>query len=674
MDWRTALDVADATGDCIWRIYYRYWRVTILTIAKGVPSLPFDESGSFTPPPAFGPFRVLHQIGSGVLGPVFRTYDPQADTLVAVKVFRLDLVPEDVVRLADALRRLVGKHGTLAAGLENTSAYLATEYLGGESLDVALRHLAPAPLDTALPILETAARLIDSAWAGGPEFGHGALHPRDVIVTAGTLDVAITGFGVVPALDALQAGRTSGAKSPIRRPYTAPERVAGEPWDIRADVYSLAAITHELLTGRRPAGPSEQDGALPASMPAEQRAHVRRVLSKALAESPAQRFASAGAFVAALSDPNALPEPIVASAAPTPVPPPRVADDLGAFTLPIADAGTTATPAAPAFDEFDLSHVVEPAPTPTLPPVVNRRAKSRTVAMPVVKPADLDLPPIAVEPVPVAAPRAFDAVRDDVDDEPRFRAVEPDFPRAPESRFTLPPPIPWAAFAAILVAGLVIGAAIDHQWMLSRGVPAPPAASPAGAGDAGAAVAGEPAATGQDPRTDTEVSVGDAPAATSATPSPPAAVASNGRIAVRSTPSGAMVTIDGKLAGRTPLTASGLTLGGHAVVIARPGYASDTRNVTLSSRTPTATLNVTLKAARPPVVATTGSVSIDTRPRGARITIDGRAVGQSPLSVPGLSAGRHALRLELTGYTPVVSSFDVKPGETARVAVTLEIR
>ncbi|MBP8273879.1 MAG: hypothetical protein KAY59_05575, partial [Acidobacteria bacterium] len=69
-----------------------------------MPSLPFDESNTFTPPPAFGPYRVLHQIGSGVLGPVFRTYDPQADRLVAVKAFRLDLLPEDVARLADGLR------------------------------------------------------------------------------------------------------------------------------------------------------------------------------------------------------------------------------------------------------------------------------------------------------------------------------------------------------------------------------------------------------------------------------------------------------------------------------------------------------------------------------------------------------------------------------------------
>jgi hypothetical protein len=135
-----------------------------------------------------------------------------------------------------------------------------------------------------------------------------------------------------------------------------------------------------------------------------------------------------------------------------------------------------------------------------------------------------------------------------------------------------------------------------------------------------------------------------------------------------------MVTIDGKLAGRTPLTSTGLSLAGHAVVVARPGYASDTRRVTLSRRAPSSSLNVTLKAERPPVVATTGSASVDTRPRGARITIDGRVVGQSPIRVPGLSPGRHTVQIDLAGYKPLVTPIDVKAGETARVAVTLEIR
>ncbi len=614
---------------------------------------------------------MLHQIGSGVLGPVFRTYDPQADKLVAVKVFRLDLLPEDVARLADGLRRLIGAPGVVAAGLENTSAYLAIDYLGGESLDVAMRHLAPAPLDKALPILERAAALIDVAWEGG--FGHGALHPRDIFVTPDTNEVAMTGFGVVPALEALNS---SGAKAPVRRPYTAPERATGEGWDIRADIYSLAAIAHELLTGRRPAGPSEQDGTLPASMSPEMRVHVRRVLSKALAESPAQRFATAGEFVAALGDQNALPEPVVLtpSAAPTPVPPPT-AEPVALTLLPVLDEADVLRKKA--HDEFDLSHVIRQdseqvaaliaPPAPATPPASNRRAKSGTVAMPVARPHSK---PVLSLNTPAAEPPA----------EPRFRSVEPELVRTPAADFAMPPPTPWGVVIAVGVACLILGAAIDHQWMLSSfarasedksrvTAPAPdgPAAKPAEKAPAESKDAG---------RSDTEVAVSDpAPAGSSSAKAPPAVLP--GKITVRSAPAGALVTIDGKPAGRTPLTAPA-SLAGHSVVIARPGFASETRRVVLSRRAPATTVSVTLKAAGRAAssapAAATGSVSIDSRPRGARITIDGRALGQSPSSVPGLSPGRHALRLELNGYKPLDTTFTVKAGETARVAVTLEIR
>ena len=49
----------------------------------------------------------MHQVGVGVLGPVFRTYDPDRDRLVAVKAFQLDLVPEQIEVFVGALKRVV---------------------------------------------------------------------------------------------------------------------------------------------------------------------------------------------------------------------------------------------------------------------------------------------------------------------------------------------------------------------------------------------------------------------------------------------------------------------------------------------------------------------------------------------------------------------------------------
>lgn len=539
---------------------------------------------------------------------------------MAIKAFRLELLPEDVVRLADALRKLVGQPGNLAAGLEGTTAYLAMDYYAAETLDVALRHLAPAPVDAALPILRGIADAIDAAWLAGPQFGHGTLHPRDVFVTPGTNALTVTGFGIAPSLEAI------GARPPVRRPYTAPERTSGAAWDIRADVFSLGAIAHELLTGRRPAGPGEQDGSLPAPMPPEVRVRIRRVLSKALAESPARRFASAREFVDALANPASM----ITADATLPLLDASV-DALSdtdsaanlAATVPAEEPTITAMP-----DEFTAPTPEAVAPVPP-PAVAAPRPRPRVSATPprvgrvpverveVVESAE------TVEPVgPSALLDSGAATTDlatssyapviavaDIDDVPLHparpaRQIDP-LPRATTyAPPPLPPPVPVAAMAAVLVAGLVLGAAIDHQFFLTRTTPPvaatpPPAPTPVVAAPA-------PAPTTTVP-TDTEVAVPE-PAPAPAKPVDRAA----GKGRVQSTP--------------------------------------------------------------PPKASTTGSVNVDSRPKGARVTIDGRATGTTPLSAAGLKPGVHSVRVELAGYKTITTTVTIKAGETARLAVTLEQR
>ena len=169
----------------------------------------------------------MHQVGVGVLGPVFRTYEPANDRLVAVKVFHLDITPEQVLALAAALQHLVDaglSHpaivSPIAAGVEEDTPYLAQEFVTAESLDVAMRHYAPATVETALPFIQHLAEAIDAAHGHG--IVHGGLHLRDIFVTP--QEAFATGFGVVAALESI------GLKGPIRRPYTAPEIIAGRAW------------------------------------------------------------------------------------------------------------------------------------------------------------------------------------------------------------------------------------------------------------------------------------------------------------------------------------------------------------------------------------------------------------------------------------------------------------
>ncbi|MBA3297586.1 MAG: protein kinase, partial [Acidobacteria bacterium] len=236
---------------------------------------------------------MLHQIGVGALGPVFRTYEPTRDRLVAVKVFRLDITPEQSQALADELAGAADaglSHPSvvepIASGMEGTLAYRAEEYVAAESLDVAMRHYAPAPIEKVLPLISQLAGAIEFARTAG--VGHGALHPRDIFMTPD--EARATGFGVVEALERV------GLRAPVRRPYSAPERVAGRLWNTTADVFSLGVIAYEMLTARRPAG----TGAQIEPLTGPNADAIYTVLAQAMDDDPVRRFPTALSFASAL--------------------------------------------------------------------------------------------------------------------------------------------------------------------------------------------------------------------------------------------------------------------------------------------------------------------------------------------------------------------------------------
>ncbi len=249
----------------------------------------------------------MHQIGVGVLGPVFRTYDPEGDRLVAVKAFHLDLTPESAERLAEALRRFVDaglSHRAivtpLAAGLEAGIPYLAQEYVAAESLDVAMRHYAPAIPERALPFIAQLSSAVDAAH--DRDVLHGGLHLRDVFVTPD--EARATGFGVARALEEV------GLRAPVRRPYSAPELVAGRGWGPEADRFAVAAVAYELLTGKRAAGSGEQviEGLDVVDVGDHgDRAALSEAFAGALADDPASRPSTAAEFVIALGEAVGVP-------------------------------------------------------------------------------------------------------------------------------------------------------------------------------------------------------------------------------------------------------------------------------------------------------------------------------------------------------------------------------
>ena len=723
---------------------------------------------------------MLHQVGVGALGPVFRTYEPTRDRLVAVKAFRLDITPEQAAALADELAKSADAglfHPSIvepiAAGVEGSLAYRADEYVAAETLDVALRHYAPAPIEKVLPFVTQLAGAIDFARSAG--VGHGALHPRDIFVTPD--EVRASGFGVVEALERV------GIRAPVRRPYTAPERVAGGTWDTAADVFSLGVIAYELLTGRRPSGMGDRIGTITGG---PNQAAIHAVLAKAVAEDPRDRYPSALAFASALDAASRGEAPAAADARPAAragavvaplgaappldeeaaaeaMPPPAGVDereepveaeqeedvfrasepefddivaerdddeahaslslheqaqedarfaaaadqslfeDEAVEDLALGGAGARETERFA--DEFAAASEVEEleqyphnggAPGGSGPLPVSRAATRWEEAAPEEAPEPAAAPPAPARPATILLDREPARI---AADEPRSYDDEPLV--VPERRGFGIVPVALTVLLALLV-GFAAGYAVRGRapqpaaeaaagdtpadagrtaqapapQPFSEGAVTPPAAEPGPPGDA--ARPASPPAAGP-------------PAADPPAAEPPAPVATTGRVDVRSTPAGAGVTVDGRWRGRTPLTIEDLRFGRHVVRVVQPGYATAREDVTLSSSSPSRALSFRLErtppaaaprtAARPPAPAParpanpasyTGSIYVDSRPRGARVLVNGKFVGTTPVRIPDVAIGSQIVRLELENHRIWTTTTRVSAGQESRVTGSLE--
>jgi hypothetical protein len=153
---------------------------------------------------------------------------------------------------------------------------------------------------------------------------------------------------------------------------------------------------------------------------------------------------------------------------------------------------------------------------------------------------------------------------------------------------------------------------------------------------------------------------------------------------VRSTPADATVKIDGRARGATPITVRDLALGAHTIEVSHAGFATRTEHVTLTAAAASKTLALDLQPqpaapaqAQPPAPAGrsgagVGSISLESRPAGARIFLDGKDAGKTPATLPDVKAGAHRLRFELTGYKALDTTVTVRAGQQERVTVTLE--
>jgi serine/threonine protein kinase len=263
---------------------------------------PFEDDEYILSPPTSpylsktfaGRYRLDALIAEGGFAQVFRAFDTELERKVAVKVPKPSRLESNDAFQAEARRVARLTHEGIVpvfdVGLEGDTCFIVTEYIEGGSLADRLSDGKITPGEVIRWATEIGEAL-DYAHLHG--IVHLDIKPANLLLDdRGRARLADFGIARSPDEDD-EFGTSLGT---LR--YMSPEQVEGLPADHRSDIYSLAVVIHEALSGDLPFSPytpnlrkeiATGSICLASTIPAG----VQRVLSKALSKSPGQRHASA---------------------------------------------------------------------------------------------------------------------------------------------------------------------------------------------------------------------------------------------------------------------------------------------------------------------------------------------------------------------------------------------
>src|SRR6266849_1665960 len=259
-------------------------------------------------------YAIERELGQGGMAVVFLAKDLKHGRAVAIKVLRPEL------SMALGVKRVLGVIETVAAlahphilplydsGEAAGFLYYVMPYVEGESLRERLTHEKQLPLEDALRIASEVATALSYAHSRGVV--HRDIKPENILLEAG--QAVVSDFGIARAITAAGGEKLTQTGVTVGTPgYMSPEQAAGEQQlDGRSDVYSLGCVLYEMLAGNPPYLGSSARAILARQSldPVPRLRTVRetvpeefeRVVVKALAKTPADRFATAMQFAEAL--------------------------------------------------------------------------------------------------------------------------------------------------------------------------------------------------------------------------------------------------------------------------------------------------------------------------------------------------------------------------------------
>lgn len=254
----------------------------------------------------FGHYQLRRLLGRGGMGEVYEAADTVKERVVALKLLSPALSNDPEFR--ERLQREAITAGRLAEphvvpvhdyGEIDGQLFLEMRLIDGTDLSTLLQHLGTLSPPRAVAIVRQVAAALDAAHAAGVI--HGDVKPQNILVTRDDFAYLVD-FGIADA--ATYNGATQVASPAGTWKYTAPERFTDAEFTNRADIYALACVLHECLTGSPPY-PADNPARVitahlmqPVPRPSQLRADVSSafddVIARGMAKEPQNRYGTAG--------------------------------------------------------------------------------------------------------------------------------------------------------------------------------------------------------------------------------------------------------------------------------------------------------------------------------------------------------------------------------------------
>lgn len=199
-------------------------------------------------------YRLQEILGRGASGLVYKAFDTVLNRTVAIKMLTSPLAMpstdtyQSLLREARATSKLQHVHIMTIYDITEVDDQicLVMEYLEGQTLEQLLQKEQCLSLEQVIVLIEQAASALDYAHTN--EVIHRDIKPANLIITPSGLK--LTDFGIAKSLDDPQTGDSTGVKGTIH--YMSPEQIDQQPLDGRSDLFSLATMAFEMLSGALP--------------------------------------------------------------------------------------------------------------------------------------------------------------------------------------------------------------------------------------------------------------------------------------------------------------------------------------------------------------------------------------------------------------------------------------